>query len=301
MEQEKNLMGGAIVALISLGMYLCFIYREIKILEETKNRLIFQVQPTLSWAIGIFFGSLTLLSLIVTIISPPITILECTYFPSENSAKQHYPSCQLLKIDWLGTQQSKTLIAELKEAIIDTNLDANSNLLNSYRVTLVTERGNILLSDIYTYSVESEYQHLLNIVSQINSFVVKPSQNSLLVEKDEKVLGYTSFAISVFFGLITFLVLALSSYITCSFEEDLNLLTLERRNLFRKKVFDYKISEVIDVKVEESSDMESTNYRLTLILESDRKVPLTYSFNSGWKEKEQIARRLKKFVRIVRA
>jgi hypothetical protein len=33
MEQEKNLMGGAIVALIGLGMYLCFISRSFKILE----------------------------------------------------------------------------------------------------------------------------------------------------------------------------------------------------------------------------------------------------------------------------
>jgi hypothetical protein len=72
-------------------------------------------------------------------------------------------------------------------------------------------------------------------------------------------------------------------------------------NLFSKKIFDYKISNIVAVKVEDSSDIESTTYRLTLFLESGEKVPFTYSFTSGWKEKEQIADRLQNFLGIVRS
>jgi hypothetical protein len=120
----------------------------------------------------------------------------------------------------------------------------------------------------------------------------------LIVEQDEKLLEYTNFAIGTFFGLITFLILAIAPYITCSFEREFNRVTIERRNLFGKKTFDYKISDIVAVKVEEQSDAESATYRLTLLLTSDEKLPLTYVFTSGWKEKQQIAERLQNFLGI---
>ena len=300
MHTEKFFTSGALFALICLGMYLCFICRSFKILDETKNRFFFQIRPTFSWAVGIFFGAIGFLFILSTLISPPITILTCNHSFPESSVNQHYPSCQLVAISWLGTEQNKTLIVKLQAALLEAQLDANddSSLFDRYQVVLVTDVGNIPFIESYTYSSLPEYQHLLTVVSQINSFVTKPLQDSLIVEKDEKDAGYICFAIGTFFSLITFLILAISPYITCSFEREFNKVTIERRNLFGKKTFEYKISDVVAVKVEEQSDIESATYRLTLLLTSGEKVPLTYDFTSGWKEKQQIANQLKNFLAI---
>lgn len=298
MEPDKNLMGDGIVALICLGMYLCFICNNFNILEENKNRFIFQIQPTLSWATGIFFFSLFMINSIVLLIIYPITVLDCQPFLQQNILKKSYPSCQLLTINLLGRKQNKISIGELQKAIIDSKLDADddSDLFARYRVVLVTARGNVLFTNTYTYGIGPEYQHLLTVVNQINSFITQPSQDSLRIEQDEKVLVYTGFAISSFFGLVTFLILAMAPYITCSFERDLNLLTLERRNLFKKKIFTYKISDIKEAKIEEQE--QSNTYRLTLFLRAGEKVPLTYAYTSGWKEKQQIADRLQNFLGI---
>lgn len=100
-----------------------------------------------------------------------------------------------------------------------------------------------------------------------------------------------------FFSLLSFLIVAVSPYITCSFDQTLNLVLIERRSLFGKKVLEDKISNISAVEVEtESSDGELT-YRLTLMLASGRKLPLTYFFESNrWQEDEFIAHRIRRFL-----
>lgn len=297
---EQKLFFTAIAVLICLGMYLCFVVKSFKVLEETKDRLIFQIKPTFSWSISIFFGGLTLIALIFTLISPPLTILNCIYLTPEKSLDRHYPSCQLIKSSWLGLEQNKTSIIELKEAIMEAKLDTNknSNLFDRYRIILITDRGSLPLTETYTYSLQPEYHYLLTSVNQINSFIANPLQSYLLIERNEKILGYTGFAIISFFGLITFIILAMAPYINCFLDRNLDLLTIERCNLFKKTISTYKISNIITVKVEEQSDLESSTYRLTIFLRSGEKIPFTYFSTSGWKEKEEMSHRLQNFLKI---
>ena len=100
-----------------------------------------------------------------------------------------------------------------------------------------------------------------------------------------------------FFSLITFLILAVAPYITCSLDQTLNLVVIERRSLFGKKVLEDKITNIVAVEIEtQSSDGELTS-RVTLTLASGKKLPLTYFFESkGWQEDEFIAHRIRKFL-----
>lgn len=151
--------------------------------------------------------------------------------------------------------------------------------------------------DGYISPAQPAYQHLLTIVSQINSFLENPLKESLTIyDETEKRLGYTGFAISAFVGLVTFLILAFAPYITCSFDRELNLVTIERSSLFGKKIFEHKTSDITAVTVEDAS--EEANYRLVLMLSSGEKLPLTYFFSSGWHEKQHMANRVQKFLRI---
>ncbi len=112
------------MALPTLGMYICLISKKYKVLEETENKLIFQIPPTLSWFMGLFSGMIAFL---------PI-------------------------------------------------------LFNSLAIT-------------------------------------EPLQNTLIVEQNEKTIGYAGFC--AFFSLITFLILAVAPYITCSLDRKLNLVLIE--------------------------------------------------------------------------
>ncbi len=301
MLENKFYTSSGILALICLGMYLCFIAKSYKTLEETKNRLIFQIRPTLSWAIGVFFGAIAFLFILFVLLSSPTTILTCKY-STESSIDQYYPSCQLVAISWIGTEQNKTLISQLQAALLEAKLDTNkdSSLFDRYRILLIADKDNVPFRESYTYKSDPSYQNLVAIASQINSFIAHPLQNSLIIEQNEKDLGYVGWGICVFFSLITFLVLTVSPYVTCSFDRELNLVTIERRNLFGKKVLEDKISNIIAVKVEEQSDTESSTYRLTLMLASGEKLPLRYFFTSGWQEKQLFANQIQNFLGIDR-
>lgn len=291
-----------LVALICLGMYLSFVCRSFKILEETRGKFIFQIRPTFSWAISIFFSGIALILILFTLTISPVTILKCTHSSPQIFGHQSRfnTNCELVAINWLGREQNKTLIPELRTALLEAKLDSDhsSSLFDRYRVLLVNDQDNIPLTQSYTYNPEPEYQHFLAVVSQINSFIEKSLEDSLTIQVEERLLGYTDFALGVFFGLIALLIFGIAPYIICSFDRESNLVTIERRNLFGKKSFEYKTSDIIAVKVEEQSDAESATYRLTLMLTSGEKLPLAYFFTSGWQEKQQIADRLQKFLGI---
>jgi hypothetical protein len=137
---------------------------------------------------------------------------------------------------------------------------------------------------------------LLDLVTQINSFIHKPFPKSIKIQRNEKELVYTSFGMTVFASLITLLTLAIAPYVNLSADLESNLLTLERRNLFCKRADDYQIADIAAVKVDETSDIESTQYRVVIRLKSGNEVPLTYCFTSGGPEKYAIAHKLQKFL-----
>jgi hypothetical protein len=299
MVEDKSYIGSAIIALIGLGMYLCFISKRYKVLEETENKFIFQIRPTISWAIGVFFGSIAFLFILSTLFFPPVTILTCKYFP-ESYVDRQYPSCQLVAISWIGTAQNKTLIPELQAALLvaDSTTDINVSKFNLYRIVLIANENNIFFRENYVYKSTPEYKNLLTIASQINSFITKPLRNTLKVEQDGKIIGYAGFGICAFFSLITFLILTVSPYVTCSFERELEIVTIKRRNLFGNKVLEDKISNIVGVEVETRSG-EDITFRLTLMLASGEKLPLTYFFTSeGWQEEQLFANRIQKFLGI---
>lgn len=298
MQQENLFISGTIFALFCLGIYLSFIWKSFKVSEETENRFVFGIRSTFLWPFAFFTSVISLAAIFSTLTFSPTTILTCKHSCPEISVGQLYPNCQLTVVSWLGTEKSKTSIENLQAALLDAKLDNDdkSNLFDRYRVTLATEKESIPFVKNYIYTSDSEYQNLLNIISQVNSFVGEPLQDSLTVEQSEKELGFVCFALSIFFGLITFLLVKIPPYITCFFDRELDRVTIERRNLFGSKSSDYNISDITAVKLESTSDSDGAYFRLTLLLTSGQKVPLTYTFTSDCREKQHIANQLQKFL-----
>ncbi len=106
---------------LGAGCYLT-LANPLKLSEQTSNKLIFIIRPKVFLGVGIFFSQLFFLFLFATIVFTPITQLVCNRYPNnistsniDLSAGQNTLTvmCKLTKNNWLGREQSQTLVSEL--------------------------------------------------------------------------------------------------------------------------------------------------------------------------------------------
>lgn len=274
-----------------------------KILEQTLNKLAFRLRPTFFWGIEVFFSGIGLIGLLVTLTIAPITTL--TYnrtAPSQlsPSALQNAPAsaiCELVEINWFGREKSKTFISGLQGATEETKIekDSDGKTTSVYRVVLYTNGGDVPFTEKYIAYDDENRQAL---ISQINTFIENPLQASLKVQQDNKLLGYTGFAISSFFLFLSLLVIALVPVINCTLDRELDRITIKRQRWFGTKEIQHLLSEISDIQVEYSSGNEGGTYRVTLSLSAGDNLPLTWSYTSGFEEKHYLAVLIKSFLNL---
>lgn len=112
-------------------------------------------------------------------------------------------------------------------------------------------------------------------------------------------LDYTPM-MSGFLFFLSLLTMALSSVKTFTFDKERDRMTIKRQYWFGKKILNHSINEISDVEVEYSSGNAGSVYRVTLILSSGEKLPLTRSYTSGIEEKQYIANLVKGFLNLGR-
>lgn len=279
----------------------------VKVLEQTSNKLLFRLRPTLAWGVEIFFGGIGLLFLVFCVLYfTPITTLTCDRSTTEFSITTLQNTsdsaiCELVGVNWLGLEKSKTLISGLQRAIEETKADKDENGKISYRygVLLQTIEGNVPFTEFY-FGSEYDYEERQALISQINAFIENPSQTSLKVQQDDRLTGFIGFCISRFFFFISLLIMALCPVITCTFDKEVDHMIIKRWRWFGEKIFEHSINEISDVKVEDSSTDEGSVYRVTLTLSSGENVSLTRSYTSGFEEKQYIAKLIKSFLNLGR-
>lgn len=111
----------------------------------------------------------------------------------------------------------------------------------------------------------------------------------------------THLYISGFFFFLSLLIIALSSVKTCTFDKERSRMTIKRQHWFGEKILEHSINEISDVQIEHTSSSEGSRiYRVTLILSSGEKLPLTRSYTSGIEEKQYIANLIKYFLNLGR-
>lgn len=298
--------GWQLLVLVYFGCVWFAITRpSVKILEQTPNKLAFRIRPTFFWGIEVFFGGIGLIALLVTLTIAPITTLNCDRSAVNLSPPtlQNTPNsamCELVGINWLGLETSKTMISGLQAATVETEIKKdtdNKTTYNYYRVVLNTKEGDVPFTENYT-ATEYDYENRQALVSQINIFVENPLQASLKVQQDDKLFGYTGFGISSFFLFLSLLVIAVVPVINCTLDKELDRITIKRQRLFGTKEIQHSLSEISNVQVEYSSGDEGGTYRVTLNLSAGDNLPLTRFYTSGFKEKHYIAVLIKNFLNL---
>lgn len=96
----------------------------------------------------------------------------------------------------------------------------------------------------------------------------------------------------------SFIISHLCSAVTsCVFDKTLDTFTISRQGLFGKEVIQGRLSEIEDIQVEESTDSDGSTYRVSIVLMSGDRLPLTPYYSSDRKNKQETASYIKSFLR----
>jgi len=282
----------------------------LKVSEQTSTKLIFIIRPKVFLGLGIFFSQLFVLFLFATIVYTPITQLVCNRYSNnistsniDLSAGQNTLTvmCKLTKNNWLGREQSQTLVSELLEAKLETQIDTDGQAkYYKYNILLLNDRDSFPFSRAGYPKLNLE--ELQSIVLRINNFLKNPIEKNLEVILDETFTGYISVMITVFCGILALLVASPGLFITCNLDKEANSVKLSRYRWFGtlgKTVFQYSLNEITDVKLERiDTSIDEYFFRVILVLESGDNLPLTPNYTSNYINGDSIVRVTKDFLEL---
>lgn len=255
-----------------------------KVIHQSTDILIIQIRPIFIWIIGVIFA---FVGLSIIAFLGKETIMTCSRFANLDGV------CAIKETGILGVDIKKIPLKSLHGAEVESSTDSEGD--TTYRVILKTNRGNI---DFSSYS-SSGYSEKEYIASNINNFVKNTSQQTVTVEQDERIFIYLFGGVFALLGLI---IVLLVSQVTCFFDNKMNKLIIIKQTLLSKKYFEYELSDIVDVTVEESYSSDSgPTYRVALIQASGEPIPLTLYYSSGCKDKQMQAKVIKDYLNSIRS
>ncbi|OYD95310.1 hypothetical protein CDG76_10030 [Nostoc sp. 'Peltigera membranacea cyanobiont' 210A] len=277
--------------------------KNLRIHEQTQNKLNFTIQPKLLRFIGLFIGQAGIIYLYATFVIITVTQLNCDRVSQNIQAssvnKTSTIICQLREFDFFRQQKSQKQITGLIGTRLEkqTKTDKEGKIIYEYQVQLLTNTESIPFRRAAYTDYSSEEAEF--IILKIKNFLAQPLEKSLVVKQDDRFYGYVVIAITLFWFLLGLLLIALGSFINCNFDKQSSSLTLSRYRgfgKFGKAVFLYSLNEIVDIKVESSNSEDGFVYRVTLTLASGETVPLSGCYSSGFEEKQEIVKIIKNFL-----
>ena len=191
-------------------------------------------------------------------------------------------NCQLVSSTLLQSHVKTIPLKELQGARFNKVNNSNGN--PEPRVVLLTSQGEVPFPFIRSYHATAQHTQLKWMASEINSFVKKPDEQSLTVEEGDLKTGWI---ICAFLGLNLVWMVFCSAVVTCHFDKNLGSITTKRKWWFVTKTIEKPLQEIVDVQVEEQRSRNGKNYRISLVLASGKRLPLTpYHTNYGCNQKK---------------
>lgn len=260
------------------------------ILQQTPTKLTLQFRPWLTWILG-GFNTLVWIPLTVTVFFP----LTTSYTLNCQRVQQNQGDCQLVTSNLLQSNTKTIPLPELQGARFDTI--TNNDGRESQQVKLLTKQGELLFGYRQSYHRQTSVSNLKYIVSEVNNFVKDTQQPSLNLQIGNPLIGFAVFGVMG----VNFLWYAFcSDVITCDFDKSRGSIIKKRQWFFLiTKTVEYQLLDIIDVKVEEKRQRNGKSYRVKLLLNSHKDLPLTAYYTNYWKSQvkmEANAEAIKKFL-----
>lgn len=260
---------------------LLVIYRpQVKIFEQTPERLKFQIRMPFWRAASLFFASFlivpALLIIAATLTLPLVTTLSCDRHVSHPSGDASI-FCNLVSVNRLK-QKNTTSFSGLQKAIINNKFETHKDGKKdeTYELFLILKDKAIPFNSLsYGIKDKSHYQELEENISKINSFVQNPLNNHLIVVSNESKMvniGFTFSIFLIFLSIPIFTIVPLGTYI---FDREKNQVIINNYQWFRSQVIEHSLNDIVDIQVDAGDGEEGGKvYRFKLILQSGEILPL---------------------------
>jgi hypothetical protein len=246
-----------------------------KIVQQTPNLLILRLRPIFLWIFGAIFASV---GLFMTFNGKTIT-LTC------KRTESTFGSCELIESGVLGSQARVIPLNILQGAKVK---EQDGGDISTYQVIIFTRNGEVPFA---SYSSFDEGQA---IVSHINQFLKIPQETSLTQQEDDRLNMFLIGGLFFTCGLVPLT----ARIVTCVFNKTLNTLTVKRQGFLGTEVIEHGLREIKNVLVEELTDSEGSNYRVSIVLVSGDRLPLTSYYSSGRKSQQRTVSCIKNFLNI---
>ncbi|MBD2680236.1 MULTISPECIES: hypothetical protein [Nostoc] len=304
--QDKTALLDYTLLITNLLLFLYFLKgKNLKVHEQTQNKLNFTIEPKLLRFLGLFIGQLGIIYLFAIFAIVPVTQLNCDRVTQKLEAssieqKSTKIICQLREFDFVGHEKSQKQVSGLLGTSLEkqNKTDKEGKIIYEYQVQLLTNTESIPFRRIpYSdyFSEEAEF-----IILKIKNFLAQPLEKKLLVKQDDTIMLYGAIGMTLFWFLLGLLIIAPSSFINYYFDKESNSFTLSCYRWFGilgKAISLYSLNEIVNVKVESFNyDEGGTGHRVSLILESGETVPLNGCYSFGFQEEQEIVKMIKSFL-----
>ncbi|MBD2613008.1 MAG: hypothetical protein RMY62_016605 [Nostoc sp. ZfuVER08] len=305
MENKASFLNNILLIINLILIWYFFRGKNLKIHEQTQNKLNFTIQPKWYRFVGVFIGQVGIIYLFAIFVIIPVTQLNCDRVAQnlETSSIEQKPLtviCQLKEFDFVDRQKSQKQIDGLIGTSLEkqTKTDKEGKIRYEYQVQLLTNKESIPFRRIAYSDYSSEEAEF--IILKIKNFLAQPLEKTLVVKQDDTIILYGAIGITLFWFLLGLLIIAAGSFINCNFDKESNSFTFSRYRWFGilgKAVFLYSLNEIVDIKVESSDSSEGGMvHRVSLMLASGETVPLSGCYSSGFEEKQEIVKMIKSFL-----
>lgn len=271
------------------------------ILRRTSQILMLRIFPVEQWLTGLFPTAVFLILFIIY--GRTQSILTCQRTAPDQGR------CQLVASRPLRSEvQLDMPLSQVKEATFNSR---------GSQVSLVTQDGRAFPITTYAIPVEEE-----NAV-RINAFLSDPEQRHLKVVEGTVDVGWHPIQdwlwlpISVVFsplvwicGIVFVFVNRTSEIVTCTLDQRLGKVIIERRGIRRFQKLEYPLEDIVGVEVErwktrrQTGDTMNVNgrfitlFRVNLILRSGDRAPLSRQFSQFHGGKEKLADCIRQFLNL---
>ena len=251
-----------------------------KILEKTPNKLVCQSERNVGTYVfslisALGFGGIPLFIMLSTLTSSAVEALTC------KRVEPTQVNCELTQSTYMELKKERKIsLSKVMGAKVNEKTDSEGD--TSYKVVILTQKGEVF----WSYNP--------NDASQINDFVEKSNTTDLRIDYDNRGNVIGTLLITSLFMVIGLAGVGSSIYNmtvieTYIFDKTLDKLIHHRRSCLGTQVKEYTFREIVDVRVEETTDSDGdiSGYRVSLLLTGSKCLIFRASFPKTNKEDAQ--------------
>ncbi|MBE9168129.1 hypothetical protein IQ238_11580 [Pleurocapsales cyanobacterium LEGE 06147] len=136
-----------------------------------------------------------------------------------------------------------------------------------------------------------------DVVTRINSFIENPTNNTIIIQDNLVLGGYSVFILGFLLVIISFSIFILAPKTLYKLSLEDNNLTCQTWIFGKEKTIQYPLVDISEIVLEQND--KNGRYRIILILNCGEKLPLTGYYDSTIEEKQQIVENIKIFLKDV--